>query len=89
MKRSFLSLILFFFLIDLVIGQEELHWTKQDKFMLEVGAFIPAKTVKLGADGSTPNDEIDFSENFRLTDNEATFFFHFEWKAEQRALKTE
>ena len=52
----------------------------EDRFVIEVGVFIPSKSLKVGADGSSPNGEIDFSERFNLTDNEATVFFFFEWE---------
>lgn len=51
-----------------------------DQFYLEAGVFIPSKNIKLGADGSTPNDEIDFGETFNFNDNQATVFLNLEWR---------
>ena len=51
-----------------------------DQFYIEAGVFIPSKNINLGADGSTPNDEIDFSETFKFNDNQATFFMNLEWR---------
>jgi hypothetical protein len=51
-----------------------------DQFYLEAGVFIPSKNINLGADGSTPNDEIDFGETFNFNDNQATMFLNLEWR---------
>lgn len=52
----------------------------EDKFFIEAGLFNPSKELKLSADGSIVNDEIDFGETFKLTDNESTFFFRVDWR---------
>ena len=51
-----------------------------DRFQIKAGVFIPTRNVSVGADGSSPNEEIDFDETFGLQDNEATFFLQFDWK---------
>ena len=59
-----------------------------DKFYLEVGLYLPTRSVQVRADGSTPNDEIDFSETFGLDDNLSTPFFRAQWNF-SRKWKTE
>jgi len=77
--------ILFFLLIassfQLVFSQEEeKHSILTDRFQFDIGIFIPSKTVKIGADGSSPGDKIDFGESFQFNDNEATLFLNFDWR---------
>lgn len=60
--------------------ETEAHPFLNDKFYIEAGVYIPSKNIKVGADGSSPNDEIDFDESFGLNDNESTLFLHFEWR---------
>jgi hypothetical protein len=52
----------------------------EDRFLVEAGVFIPSKELKLGADGTITNEDIDFGETFDFKDNQATFFFHFDWR---------
>jgi len=78
----------YFILLVFVLGinaigfsQEiEKHPLLTDKFYIEGGIFFPSKDIKLGADASSPNDEIDFTETFDFNDNQATYFFNFEWR---------
>jgi len=77
--------ILFFLLIassfQLVFSQEEeKHSILTDRFQFDIGIFIPSKTVKIGADGSTPNEDINFGESFQLNDNEVTLYLNFDWR---------
>ena len=58
----------------------ELHPFLTDKFYLEGGVFFPSKNIQLGANGSTPNENIDFGNTFDLNDNEITYFFNLEWR---------
>jgi hypothetical protein len=51
-----------------------------DKFWIEVGAFFPTKHLQIGADGSLPDDEIDFQHRFNLSENQITYFLNFEWR---------
>ena len=80
--RSYLLLLLLTPLISL--GQKdsisENNSFLTDRFMIKAGIFIPSRNVAVGADGSSPNDEIDFDETFGFTDNESTFFLQFDWK---------
>jgi len=59
---------------------EEKNPLLTDRFIVEAGVFIPAKSIKLGADGSSPNEEIDFGETFNFQDNQSTPFFYAEWR---------
>ena len=51
-----------------------------DRFLIELGAFVPSQNVGLRADAETPNEEVNWMQTFNLRDNEVTFFFHFEWR---------
>jgi hypothetical protein len=82
MKNQF---ILYFTLILFncsLFSQEEneKHSILNDRFQFEVGTFIPSKNVIIRADGSSPNDRINFSETFGLNNNEITFFLYFNWR---------
>lgn len=57
----------------------EKHQILKDRFHFEIGMFIPAKEINIGANGTVPGQEIDFGETFRLNDNESTLYLHFEW----------
>ncbi len=86
MKSRFtLPLLLFLLLTPLfVLGQKDsIHESNSfltDRFLIKAGVFVPSRNVAVGADGSTPNEEIDFDETFGFTDNESTFFVQFDWK---------
>ena len=60
--------------------EEEKHPLLSDKFYIEAGVFFPSKNIKIGADAQSPEDEIDFSGNFDLNDNQATAFANIEWR---------
>lgn len=60
--------------------EEEKNPILTDKFYIEAGAFFPSKNIKLGADASSPDDEIDFDGTFDLNDNQITGFANFEWR---------
>jgi hypothetical protein len=85
MKNLF---ILFFFFVlpcPFMFSQEEnekaseKHPILTDRFQFEAGIFFPSKNVKIGANGSSPNDNISFGETFNLNDSETTIFFKFDW----------
>jgi hypothetical protein len=63
---------------------EETNPILNDRFIIAAGIFIPSREIKLGADGSTPNDEIDFGETFNFKDNQSTPFFLAEWRFSKR-----
>jgi hypothetical protein len=60
------------------INEFQSHW--EDRFKVKTGIFVPNRNVKVRADGSSPNEEIDFDEAFGFNDNQATFFFQFDWR---------
>lgn len=67
---------------SLLIEQKEefkKHQILTDRFHLEFGLYIPTKQLKVGANGSLPNLEIDFGDTFDFNDSELTFFGHMEW----------
>ena len=78
------NLIWLFFLFGIsteVFSQEDQNNpVLTDKFYIEAGAFFPSKNVKLGADASSPDDEIDWNGTLGLNDNETTYFVNFEWR---------
>jgi len=86
------SIFLLFFILScpVLFSQEESDKISQDegekhpilssKFQIQAGLFVPSKSVKIGADGSSPNDNINFSESFNLNDSQATLFFNFDWR---------
>ena len=51
---------------------------------MEAGVFWVSRDFKIGADGETPNEEIDFNESFGLSDSEPTYFFQFGWRFSKR-----
>ncbi|WKK67315.1 hypothetical protein [Lutimonas zeaxanthinifaciens] len=79
--KYFLFIIFLLGINAQIFSQEE---TKNpiltDKFYIEAGAFFPSKNIKLGADASSPDDEIDFNGTLGLNDNETTYFVNFEWR---------
>jgi len=58
----------------------EPHSVLMDRFKIKTGVFVPNRNVAVRADGSSPNEEIDFDETFGFNDNETTFFFQFDWR---------
>ena len=46
--------------------------------------WYPHKRWMLGADGQSPNDEIDFNETFSLSDTDPTYFFQVGWRFSKR-----
>ena len=80
MKYFILFLFLFSLGFPAFSQEDEKNPILTDKFYVEVGAFFPSKNVKLGADASSPEDEIDFNGSLGLNDNETTYFVNFEWR---------
>ena len=58
----------------------ETHSLLIDRFKVKAGVFVPARNVAVRADGSSPNEEIDFDETFGFADNETTFFLQLDWR---------
>ncbi len=83
MKKIFILFLLFCIIPSKnVFSQEEAkkHPILTDKFRFEIGLFMPSKTVKIGADGSNPEGNIDFGNSFKFNDSEITPLFSFNWR---------
>jgi len=52
----------------------------KDRFRFNVGVYFPSQTIKVGADGSSPNLNVDFNDAFDIKNNESTFFINFFWR---------
>lgn len=50
------------------------------KFKFEVDTYYPLKKIKIAANGSLPNDQIDFGDSFGMGDRELTLNFKFGWR---------
>jgi hypothetical protein len=87
MKKLLYFIICFVLFSNPLFSQEEekstedaaKHALLNDKFWIEVGAFFPTKSLKIGADGSL-GEEIDFNETFDMSENQITYFVNFEWR---------
>ena len=81
MKKFFTAALCLLLSAQALFSQDqEKNPLLEDRFLIETGIFLPTKELKLSADGSTINDEVDFSETFDFKDNQATFFFNAEWR---------
>lgn len=82
--KYFTTLILATFCIITtnMLGQDALakHPSLTKKFIISAGVFIPSKNIKVKANGSTPNEEIDFGKTFDFNDNETTFAGTAKWR---------
>ncbi len=79
-KRLFVFLLFPLFSFGQKDTISETHTPLMDRFKVKAGIFVPARNVAVRADGSSPNEEIDFDETFGFADNETTFFFQFDWR---------
>jgi len=79
-KRLFICLLLPLFAFGQKDTISELHSLATDRFKAKAGIFVPSRNVTVRADGSTPNEAIDFDETFGFNDNETTFFLQFDWR---------
>lgn len=61
-------------------SESKKHPVLTDRFLANIGVYFPSKRLKIGADGSLPNDEIDFDESFDFDKNETTFAANFIWR---------
>ena len=59
---------------------DDYHPFLSDRFNLEVGAFWPQIDFAARADGSHPEDEIDFDEAFNMDDSLTTGSINFRWR---------
>ncbi len=74
------------FFINVLFSQEEReqHPLLTSKFQIDLGIFIPSKSVSISVDGSSENDKIDFDEAFKLNDSEVTLFVNINWRFSKR-----
>lgn len=85
MKKN-VYLIIFFCIVsnNLMFSQGETSQKKNpmlaDKFKFEIGVFYPTQSFNIGANGNSPNDEIDFNEALNLSKNDITTYFSFDWR---------
>jgi hypothetical protein len=59
---------------------EKKHPLLTDKFQFKVGLYSSFKQYELGANGSSKDDLIDFSNTFDFDENESTLFLSFYWR---------
>jgi len=59
---------------------EKKHPLLTDKFHFNVGLYSSFKQYKIGANGSSKDDLIDFSNTFDFDENESTLFLSFYWR---------
>lgn len=85
MKKLIVFIFLFLFLTKnqntfSQTSDVEKHPILTSKFQLGAGLYIPTRTVKLGIDGESENQEIEFDEALKFNKNEATPQFNFDWR---------
>lgn len=61
------------------IDNDKRHPLLSSKFQFYTGIYFPTKSVKFSANGTSPNNLIDFSKTFDLNNNEATPQLGFKW----------
>lgn len=57
-----------------------------EKVRVKIGMYFPSETIRISADGNTPNLNIDFQEAFDLNNNETTLFLNFFWRFSNKWL---
>ena len=90
--KKVLALLIFILVNKFSFSQEteKRHPLFSDKFMFNAGVYTSTKSLKLRVDGEGPNSFIDFDEALDLNNNEATFFFNFNWRFSKKwTLSTE
>lgn len=85
MKKIILYISLFVLVSNqFVVAQTDSKVTKNpiltSKFQIGVGLFIPTQKVKLGIEGSSKNQEIEFGESFDFNNNSLRPQFYFDWR---------
>jgi hypothetical protein len=58
---------------------DQTHPYLEDRFMLAVGAFARQQDFKIGADGTFPEEEIDFDETLGVDDDDISSSLTFRW----------
>lgn len=83
MKKAILFILLFVFISSqFVFSQDteeenqEQHQLLTDKFHFDVGLFFLSKNVKVSANGTSSNQNIDFGNTFKLNNDESAFFLN-------------
>ncbi len=56
------------------------HPLLSSKFIFYAGVYSSTKGIRIGVNGSTENEIIDFSEKTDFNDNEITLFLNFNWR---------
>lgn len=81
-KHNSVIFLLLVLTSSLVYSQEseKKHSILTDKFNVGIGFFYPSKTFKVGVNGSSDNNEIEFGKAFGLEDSQLTFFAGFNWR---------
>lgn len=51
-----------------------------EKFVISAGFFVPSKELKMGVNGGTPNNVIDFGRDLGFDDSDVTMTFNFFWR---------
>ena len=59
---------------------DDYHPFLSDKFNLELGAFFPQIDFTARADGTNPEDEVDFDEALNMSDSQAAASVNFRWR---------
>jgi len=82
MKNIFVFLLLAIVCFKFTYSQEEIDKNPilTDRFHFDLGAYFPAKTIKIGADASSTDDQINLSESFDFNDNQITPYLRFDWR---------
>jgi len=65
---------------NLATESKEQHPILSDRFIVNVGLFIPTKTFKLAIDGRSEDELIDFDEDFGFNKSESIFAGNFMWR---------
>ncbi len=83
MKKSIVFILLSVFTSSQIIFSQETqeenqeqHQILTDKFHFDVGLFFLSKNVKVGANGTSSNQNIDFGKTFKLNNDESAFFLN-------------
>jgi opacity protein-like surface antigen len=59
---------------------EDKHPLLSNQFTFYVGVYSSTKGIRIGVNGSSENEIIDFSEKTGFNDNEITLFLNFNWR---------
>lgn len=92
MKNQILFLFNFLYIIlSIQVNAQEINNTKSNnnldqhpllsnKFIFYAGIYSSSKGIKIGVNGASNNDLIDFSEKVDFNNNEITLFLNFNWR---------